>query len=266
MPAFRERLASSISSNGSLLCLGLDPDGVDSADAALSVCLTLLEAVAGEISAVKANIAFFERFGSAGYAALEQLRGHVPPELIYLVDAKRGDIGNTARAYAIALFDVLGADAVTVNPLMGRDCVEPFITEGRGVFLLGRTSNPGAQDLLLQPMANGDRLCDRIIDSGIRWDLGRGAIGFVVGATDAEAVREARRRAGDAPLLIPGIGAQGGDLAAAVSAALDSDGGGVLVPLSRGISTAPEGPAVAAQQLRRRIEAIRHDRVSSGSP
>ena len=139
-----------------MLCLGLDPDGMTDAAAAERQCLQLLEATLDTVCAVKPNLAFFEQFGSAGYAVLERLRAAVPGDRILILDGKRGDMANTSAAYARALFDVLGADAITVNALQGGDAVAPFLDRpGRGVFILARTSNPGAADFLEAPVRPG---------------------------------------------------------------------------------------------------------------
>jgi orotidine 5'-phosphate decarboxylase subfamily 2 len=256
---FTARLASVIADTGSLLCLGLDPDGIADAAAAERQCHSLLEATADSVCAVKANLAFFEQFGSAGYAVLERLREAIPADRLLILDGKRGDIDSTMSAYARALFDVLGADAITVNPLLGGDSLAPVLArQGRGVFVLARTSNPGAGDFLDRPApAGGVPLYQRIVETAQGWDPGGGAIGFVVGATAPDAVAEVRLLAPTAPLLLPGVGAQGGALEAALSAALDGDGGAVIVSISRGISAASQGPALAAREFRDRITAVR---------
>lgn len=254
---FATRLAAAVEASGSLLCLGLDPDGV-ATDQLEAHCLRLLEATAEFVCAVKPNLAFFEQHGSRGYAVLESLRAEIPAGRLLILDGKRGDMANTAAAYARALFDVLGADAVTVNPLQGRDAVAPFLERpGRGVLLLARTSNPGAADFLERRMGDDDRLFfERIVDEGVTW-AEPGAIGFVVGATAPEAVAVVRRRVLWAPLLLPGVGVQGGDLEAAVSAGVDARGGGAILAVSRGIAAAPDGPATAARVLRDRVNAAR---------
>jgi orotidine 5'-phosphate decarboxylase subfamily 2 len=252
-----ERLDECVASAHSLLCVGLDPDGADGAPAAERFCIEILEATLDVAAAVKANLAFFEQFGSAGYAVLERLRGRVPADRLLILDGKRGDIANTSEAYARALFGVLGADAVTVNPLLGRDAVSPFLAKREyGVFLVARSSNPGAADLLDVAVAGGGPLHARIVELGLAWDPG-GQVGFVVGATDPGAVAGVRAAAGDAPLLVPGVGAQGGALEEAVLSGLDGRRGGLLISVSRGIAAAPEGPARAAAELRARIEAAR---------
>jgi orotidine 5'-phosphate decarboxylase subfamily 2 len=255
---FASRLASAAAASGSLLCLGLDPDGMADAAAAERQCHQLLEATLDCVCAVKPNLAFFEQFGSAGYAVLEHLRAAVPSDRLLILDGKRSDIASTMTAYARALFDVLGADAVTVNPLLGGDSIAPMLTRpGRGVFVLARTSNAGAADFLDRPLGPGDvPLYRRVVDEALGWGPA-GAVGFVVGTTAPDAVAEVRRLAPSAPLLLPGVGAQGGALEAALEAGLDADGGGALVSVSRGIAAAPQGAAVAARDLRDRINAVR---------
>jgi orotidine 5'-phosphate decarboxylase subfamily 2 len=259
---FAARLASVVAGTGSMLCLGLDPDGMANAAGAERQCLQLLEATLDTVCAVKPNLAFFEQFGSAGYAVLERLRAAVPSDRLLVLDGKRGDMANTSAAYARALFDVLGADAITVNALQGGDAVAPFLERpGRGVFIVARTSNPGAADFLEAPAGpDGAALYQRIVTEAQRWDRSGGTIGFVVGATAPHAVAEVRRLAPHAPLLLPGVGAQGGSLEETVAAALDSQGAGALVAVSRGIAAAVQGPAAAARAYRDRITAVRSGR------
>lgn len=258
---FHDRLREAIDRSGSLLCVGLDPDAsLGGAAGAERFCLDVLEATLEHCSAVKPNLAFFEQFGPDGLRVLERLRAQVPPTHVLLLDAKRGDIGSTAAAYARALFDVFGADAVTVNPLMGEDSVAPWLEHGergRGVFLLARTSNPGAADLLEQRLLGGVAVYERIADLAQRWDARRGICGLVAGATAPEAVAVLRSQAPELPFLLPGVGAQGGSVEEAVRAALDGQGAGLLVAVSRGIAAAPEGPAAAAAEYKRRISAAR---------
>ncbi len=258
---FHDRLREAIDRSGSLLCVGLDPDAsLGGAAPAERFCLDLLDATLEHCAAVKPNLAFFEQFGPDGLRVLLRLRERVPPTHVLLLDAKRGDIGSTAEAYARALFDVYGADAVTVNPLMGEDSVAPWLAraeEGRGVFLLARTSNPGAADLLEQRLLGGDGVYERIADLAQRWDRGRGCAGLVVGATAPQAITVLRSQAADLPFLLPGVGAQGGSVEDAVAAGLDRHGAGLLVAVSRGIAAAAEGPGPAAAAWKRRISAAR---------
>lgn len=254
---FAARLDACVDATESLLCAGLDPDGVGSAAEAERQCLDIVEATLEHVCAFKPNLAFFEQFGSAGYAVLERLRGHIPSDRILILDAKRGDMANTAAAYARALFDVLGADCVTLNPLLGGDSLAPFLDrEDRGVLLVARSSNPGAADLLDARLEGGMPVSLRIVELGLSLDPG-GAVGFVVGATAPEAVASVRRAAPSAPLLLPGVGAQGGSLEDAVSAGLDSRGRGVIVSVSRGIAGAPEGAERASRLFQQRIEEVR---------
>ena len=254
---FRERLDRSVERAGSLLCLGLDPAGAASAEAAEQLCLRLLDATLDLVCAVKPNLAFFEQHGSAGYAVVERLRSLIPNGRLFIVDAKRGDIGSSAEAYARGLFDVLGADAVTVNPLQGRDAVEPFLGRpDRGAFLLARTSNPGAADILDATLAGGAPVYERIVHLAATWDA-KASVGFVVGATEPHAVARVRALAPDAPLLIPGVGAQGGSLERALEAGLDARRAGAVVSVSRAIAQDPDNARAAASALRERIEAVR---------
>ena len=252
--AFAARLDEAIERSCSLLCLGLDPADARDAPEAERFCLDALDAALPEVCAVKPNLAFFERLGSRGLALLESLRERVPRDRLLILDGKRGDIGTSAEGYASALYDRWGADAVTVNPLMGWDAVRPFLgRQGRGAFLLTRTSNPGAEDLLTLPLQGGERVYERIVRLGLGWQ-GEGDVGFVVGATDTAAVGAVRRLAPEAPLLIPGVGAQGGELEKVVAAGLDASCGRILVAISRGITASPDGATAAAQSYRRRIE------------
>src|SRR6202050_1155968 len=251
---FVARLDACVEASGSLLCCGLDPDGFTSADAAEHRVLELVDETIEHVAPSKPNLAFFEQLGSAGYAILERLRAHIPGDRILILDAKRGDMGNTAEAYARALFDVLGADCVTVNPLLGSDSVLPFLQRPDcGALLVARSSNPGAGDLLDARLESGMPVSARIVELGLGWDPG-GSVGFVVGATRPEAVAAIRSAAPEAPLLLPGGGAQGGAREESVSAGLDARGRGVILPVSRGLEVAPEGAARAARDLRERIE------------
>ncbi len=254
---FVARLDACVEASGSLLCCGLDPDGFASAADAERRCLEIVDETIEHVCAFKPNLAFFEQMGSAGYAILERLRSRIPDDRILILDAKRGDMGNTAEAYARALFDVLGADCVTVNPLLGSDSVLPFLQRvNRGALLVARSSNPGAVDLLDARLESGAPVSARIVELGLGWDPG-GNVGFVVGATRPDTVAAVRAAAPDAPLLLPGIGAQGGALEDSVGAGLDARGRGIIVSVSRGIAGAPEGAAAAASMFHKRIEEVR---------
>ncbi len=256
----------------SLLCVGLDPHPEDlpehTPEAARDFCLRLIEATATQAAAFKPNAAFFEALGPPGVAALQEVVSAVPEGIPVVLDAKRGDIASTARAYAQAVFETLGASAVTLNPYLGRDAVLPFLTDPtRGVFLLCKTSNLGAADL--QDLAvrgerfGADTLYETVARLAQEWNE-HGNLGLVVGATHPEALARVRAAAPDLWILAPGVGAQGGDLAAALQAGLRADGFGLLVPVSRGISRA-EDPGEAARKLRKAIQQVR-GRLRSAGP
>ncbi len=240
-----------------LLCVGLDPHPEDlpepSATAARDFCLRLIEATAPFALAFKPNAAFFEIYGAAGWQALaEVIAAAHAAGLPVVLDAKRGDIASTARAYARAAFKTLNADALTVNPYLGRDAVLPFLeAPEKGVFLLAKTSNPGSADLQDVPLAEGGLLYERVAALAQTWGAA-GNVGLVVGATHPEALRRVRAAAPGLWFLAPGVGAQGGNLEAALAAGLRPDGLGMLVAVSRGISRA-DSPAEAARALRERI-------------
>ncbi len=266
MISFFSRLEARARAVDSLLCVGLDPHAellpAPTAQAARDFCLQLIESTAPLAAAFKPNSAFFESLGPAGMHALAEVIAAVPAGIPVLLDAKRGDIASTARAYAAAVFDTLGADAVTLNPYLGQDTIEPFLENpANGVFLLCKTSNPGAsdlQDLLVLP-ATGDReprpLFETVALLAHQWNL-QDNLGLVVGATQIEALARVRLIVPDMWMLAPGIGAQGGDLEKAMAAGLRADGLGLLVPVSRGISQAVD-PGATAETLRARINRAR---------
>ncbi len=255
MTSFFSRLETRARTINSLLCVGLDPHPADlaapTAAAARDFCLRLIEATADVAVAFKPNAAFFEQFGAEGMVALRDVIAAVPDEVPVLLDAKRGDIASTAEAYARAAFQTLGADAITLSPYLGHDSLEPFLADpARGVFLLCKTSNPGAgdlQDLHLADRIPTQRLFERVAELARGWNVNDN-LGLVVGATHPEALAAVRRVAPELWILAPGVGAQGGDLAAALSAGLRADGLGLLVPVSRQISRAAD-PRLAAREL-----------------
>ena len=263
--SFFQRLAARAEAVDSLLCVGLDPrpvgEGAHGAAEAQAACMAIIERTHEVAAAFKPNIAFFEALGPEGLEALKQVIAAIPDEIPVLLDAKRGDIGSTAEAYARACFDVLGADAVTASPYLGRDSVEPLARHAeRGVFLLCRTSNPGAEELQGLTVDRGDGGPRRALFEEVALAAGRWSehdnMGLVVGATAPGALKRVRALAPRAWILAPGIGAQGGDLAAALAAGLNDQGSGLLVPVSRGISGAAE-PGAAARELRDEINKAR---------
>jgi len=261
---FFSQLETRIREIDSLLCVGLDPHPSDlpefTAASAKEFCLRLIEATADLAAAYKPNAAFFEALGSEGVAALKDVIAAVPDDIPVILDAKRGDISSTAQAYAQAAFETLGADAITINPYLGKDAVDPFIANPeKGVFMLCKTSNPGAADL--QDLSVGVRqaspLYVHVAQLAQSWNINDN-LGLVVGATQPESLARVRAAAPDLWILAPGVGAQGGDLGVALQAGLRADGLGVLVPVSRGISRAND-PRQAAQELRDAIYRARRE-------
>ena len=257
---YLERLAARTAATGTVLCVGLDPDpaglppgfapdvhGIE------AFCRLILESSLSSVAAVKANVAFFEAFGPDGIAALERLRGSVPGDVPFIADAKRADIGSTAARQAVALFDRLGADAVTVSPYLGSEAIAPLIERAdRFAYVLCRTSNPGAgelQDVRVSGTddAPAEPLYLRVARRAGGWGPG-GTVGLVVGATAPEEMARIRTTAPGLAFLVPGVGAQGGEVEpvlrdgpATAPPAGGSPGGGLLVNVSRGIAGAAAG-------------------------
>jgi uridine monophosphate synthetase len=255
--SFFSSLTSESQRADSLLCVGLDPSLDIPTAKVLPQMKAIIDSTAAFVCAYKPNCAFFEARGLEGWSALSQLisYAHDAGRLVIL-DAKRGDISSTAEAYAKACFDVLGADAVTVNPLLGQDSVEAFACRAdKGLFMLCHTSNPGARDLQEQ-VVGGRPLFELLAEKARTWNT-RGNIGLVVGATYPETLQRVRAIAPDMWILLPGVGAQGGDLEASLAAGLDAAGSGVLVNVSRAICQASD-PGAAARQYRDAINAARH--------
>ena len=261
---FRQKLAHATESNRSLLCVGLDPDPnrLAGRDVAAYLC-AVVEATSDLVCAFKPNLAFYEQYGEAGYAALRAVLRAIPDHIPVIADAKRGDIGHTAEAYARAIFDELGFDAATVNPYLGGDAVAPFVDRAsKGVFIVCRTSNPGAGDLQDLPVvteAGGRPLYEAVAELAVAWNR-HGNVGLVAGATYPAEIRRLRKVCPDMPFLLPGIGSQAGDLESAVLAGLDAQGGGIVVNAARSVLYASDGPdfaeaaRAAAQALRAAIE------------
>jgi uridine monophosphate synthetase len=244
---FFERLEERCRAAGSLLCVGLDPR-TGSAGEARDSMLALIRATAGSAAAFKPNAAFFEALGPDGVEVLAEVIAAVPEEIPVILDAKRGDISSTAEAYARACFDVLGAGSVTLSPYLGRDAIDPFLAhEGRGVWVLCRTSNPSAAAVQDERLEAGHTVAEHVARLAAAW-AGPDRLGLVGGATAPEALAAVRARAPEHWILAPGVGAQGGAVASA-GAALRPDGLGVLVPVSRAVAEAPD-PAAAAAELR----------------
>ncbi len=257
---FREKLRASSQGNSSFLCVGLDPDPELMPHPHIpSFLQEIVQATADLVCAYKPNLAFFEALGTGGMQTLLEGLRSVPAQVPIIVDAKRGDIGNTARFYARSLFESYGFDAATVNPYGGRDAVEPFLDYAdRGVFVWCRSSNPGAADLQDLTLSDGRPVYEAVAEKAREWNV-LGNVGLVVGATWPHELERVRHLCPDMPILLPGVGAQEGDLDAAVAAALDAGGGGIIVSASRQVLYASRGKDYAkaarkaAQRLRERI-------------
>jgi len=237
---FVEKLTRAARKNGSLLCVGLDPDPKLMPDrvGVFEFNRAIIETTHDLVCAYKPNLAFYEALGNEGLDALKRTVNYIPKDIPVIADAKRGDIGNTAKAYARALFEYFGFDATTVNPYLGFDSIEPFIEyHDKGVLILCRTSNAGAVDFqsLRCEIENDHRpLFEVVALKAGQWNKS-GNIGLVVGATYPEELRLIRQIQPDMPLLIPGIGAQGGDLALAVRYGVDVRGEKAIINSSRQI-------------------------------
>ena len=260
-----EGIAEASRRNGSRICVGLDvdlsrlPEPVKShTDPIFSFNRAVIDATLDLVCCYKPNIAFYEALGLAGLEALYRTIKYIDHRVPIILDAKRGDIGNTALQYARAAFERLGADAVTVNPYLGLDSIAPFMSfAGKGIFVLCLTSNESANDFQLYPEAAP--LCERIAARVAEWDRGHGCLGLVVGATHPGKIGGLRKIAGRLPFLLPGIGAQGGSLDEVKEAEVPGGGLGVIVNASRSIIFAGEGKnfadkvRAAAEDLRIRV-------------
>lgn len=278
---FADRLSRALQLSGSLVCIGLDPDLAklprelaEAPEPLLAFNRRIIDATADLAAAYKPQIAFYSALGREPelVASIRYIRERAPHALIIL-DAKRSDIGNTAEAYASEAFDRYGADAVTVNPYMGEDSVRPFLARpDRGAILLCRTSNPGArdfQDLLVDGLPLYRRVAER---ADKHWNQAQNLM-LVVGATGPAEMAELRRAHPALGFLVPGIGAQGGDLDSTLAAGLDARGTGLLISSSRAIIYAGGGAAepirAAAAELHSGINAgrrARGRRAAGGEP
>ena len=272
---FMQALRARWQSADTLVCVGLDPEPAkfparfaEESDAAFAFCRDIADATAEYACAFKPQIAHFAALGAED--ALQRLIAHlhaVHPGVPVILDAKRGDIGSTAQRYVAEAFERFEADAVTVNPYLGRDSVQPFLDRSdKGVVILCRTSNPGAADLQDLPVAHGDAtrpLYQHVAETIARAWNGHGNVSLVVGATWPEQLREVRAIVGDMPFLVPGVGAQGGDVEAVVTHAKTVDGTGLMVSSSRAIlyaSSADDYADAAAREARTLRDAINRHR------
>lgn len=266
-----ESLTISQQVNNSWLCVGLDPVMerlpkvvVESEHPLLTFGCAIVEATADLVCAYKPNLAFWLAEGPEGLYQLKELMATIPDHLPVILDAKFNDIGHTAAAYAHAAFEMLGVDAVTANPYLGIDALRPFLaTKQQGAFLLCRTSNPSAPNLQDRSV-DGRPLYEDVAKLALRWNAEcPGTCGLVVGATYPEELARLRAIAADLPFLIPGVGAQGGSLEAAVAHGPTIGGVGPVINSSRGIiyaspeSDFAQAARTAALTLRKQINQLR---------
>ena len=251
---------------GSLLCVGLDVDAAkipqrfrNEAHPQFSFAKFVIDRTAEYVAAFKPNTAFYEARGAQGWAELKMTVDYLRtqhPEIVTICDAKRADIGNTNQGYVTAIFDEMGFDAITLHPYLGREALEPFLKRAeKASIVLCRTSNPGAgefQDLMVDGKPLWRKVAERVAQE---WNM-LGNCMLVVGATYPEEMRVIRETAPEVTFLVPGIGAQGGDVAAVVAAGLDASGKGLIISTSRSVLFSDD-PAAAARQHRDEINAAR---------
>ena len=245
--SFTQRLRQVQIKQNSLLCIGLDVDLEkipeclkSSANSILEFNRQLIEATHDLVCAYKPNLAFYEAMGESGLTALRETLKIIPKSVLTIGDGKRGDIGNTAEQYVKSLFDDFGFNSVTVNPYMGFDSIEPFLTNPeKGVFILALTSNSGSKDF--QRLKVGTKpLYEKVVHTARKWNVNQN-IGFVVGATHPKELQCIRKIVPDVPILIPGIGKQGGDLKSAIRYGCDKHGQLAVINASRSIIYASSG-------------------------
>ena len=270
--SFTEKLASAWRTQNSLLCVGLDPDVTrfpeqfkSAPDGIFAFCKAMVDATAASACCFKPQIAYFAALRAEDQ--LEALCAYIKsayPHLPVVLDAKRGDIGATAEQYAREAYERYGADAVTVNPYMGSDSIAPYMEwKDKGVIVLCRTSNPGGSDL--QFLKVGETPLYQHVARLVAEQWNRnGQCGLVVGATFPEELAQVRAIVGDMPLLVPGIGAQGGDIAATVAAGCSSDGAGMMINSSRAIlyAEALPGRTETFADAARRVAAETRDAIN----
>ncbi len=259
---FRRKLREAVERNNSLLCIGLDPDPekLPSGVTVAQFNRAIIEATSDLVCAYKPNLAFYESFGLEGLRALEETVAAVPEGIPVIGDAKRGDIGNTARHYAHALFDLFGFDAATLSPYLGFDSIEPFIAySNKETFLLCRTSNPSARDFQ-DMMIDKQPLYEHVAFKALEWNI-HGNIGLVVGATYPQELARIRQLCPTMCLLIPGVGTQGGDAEAVVRFGTDSSGANAIINVSRAVLYASSGADFA--EAARRSATKQRDELNS---
>ncbi|MFH1052114.1 MAG: orotidine-5'-phosphate decarboxylase [bacterium] len=252
--------------NNSLLCVGLDSDlskipehlGND-VDALLEFNKAIIDSTKDLVCAYKINYAFYEQYGVEGFKVLKETFDYIPKDIFTIADAKRGDIGNTSSAYAKSVFEYFKADSITVNPYMGKDSVAPFLEfKDKMVFLLAITSNSGSNDFQ-RIVSNGKSLYQSVIETSMNWS-GKEQLGYVIGATHPQELKDIRKIIPEHCLLIPGIGSQGGSIGDAISA---NSGGPAIINVSRDIIYASKDTNFA-DAVRKKTEYYRNAFNSAG--
>jgi orotidine-5'-phosphate decarboxylase len=270
--SFIEKLAGAVERNNSLICVGLDPDlSLMPISDVAEFNRKIVAATQDLVCCYKPNLAFYEAMGAAGWDALRATLAAIPPDVPVIADAKRGDIGNTSAAYARAIFEDLGCDAMTVNAYGGKDAVEPFLEYAdKGVIVWCRSSNPSAidfQDLDVDYLGRTMPLWQAVVHKAREWNKA-GNVGIVMGATFPSQLAEARELCPDMPILVPGIGAQEGALRDAVLAGLNERRDGAIISASRSILYASRdndfamAARSAAAQLRDHVNRYREERAA----
>jgi orotidine-5'-phosphate decarboxylase len=275
--SFNYRVNKLIQQKNSLVCVGLDLDKTKfpefirkSKNPLFEFNKQIIDATIDSVVAYKLNSAFYEVYGIEGWEAMHRTVEYIPEDIVAVADAKRGDIGNTSKLYARAFFDVLGFDAITINPYMGSDLVMPFLAEPeKGVFVLCLTSNEGAKDFQYIK-SNKSCLYREIAQKVNSWNVNNNC-GLVVGATKPSELKDLRTLAPELPLLIPGLGAQGGDVVSSVLNGTDGAGNMALFNSSRGIIYQSSGPdfakaaARAAKDLCEKINSVRYIKLKGSN-
>ncbi|HXK49407.1 MAG TPA: orotidine-5'-phosphate decarboxylase [Clostridiales bacterium] len=249
---FNRKVINTIKAKRSAVCVGLDVEPGklpqilrNEKDPVLKFNKEIIEATKEFTAAYKPNLAFYEQFGTKGFEYFEKTLEMMGGDVLKIADAKRGDIGNTSKKYAHAFFETFNCDAITLSPYMGEDSVTPFLErEDKGVFILALTSNKGSFDFQMQKMRDGRFLYEIVIEKINSWNI-KNNCGLVVGATHPQMFEGIRKLAPGMPYLIPGIGAQGGDLENTVKYGFVKDDVLALVNSSRGIIFASDGPDFA---------------------
>ncbi|MBF0279219.1 MAG: orotidine-5'-phosphate decarboxylase [SAR324 cluster bacterium] len=264
---YYQKLKTAIEQQNSLLCVGLDPvperlpeEVLKEKNPTLSFLLQIIESTLSSVAAFKPNFAYFESLGPKGMETLAQVIEAIPQEIVVIGDAKRGDVGHSAQMYAKAVFETYQCDAVTVNPYQGFDAVAPFLDyQEKGTYILCLTSNPGANDFQIP-----ENLYLRVAEKAMQWNT-RQNCGLVVGATQAKSVEAIRHISGTMPFLIPGIGAQGGNLEKTVSSAENGTSFPFLINVSRDVLYVSSGADFGrkagerAHEIKEQINAVRND-------